>query len=86
MRKITKEMSVMGILERRILTHESPYFLEKKPNGEYRLLVNCREMNEMIEKITDRVPRYERIWEELRDAVYCVTLDSDQGFFSNALT
>lgn len=81
MREMAQNMSEGGIIRRQSLIYESPCFLKKKPNGEFRLLVNYKEMNERVIKTTDRVPRLEQVWAALRNQKYFTTLDLNQGFF-----
>ena len=81
MRRIAQEMTNGGVMRRENGAYESPCFLKKKPNGEFRLLVNYKELNEKIVKTHDRVPRLEQIWAALRDMRYFSTLDLNQGFF-----
>lgn len=81
LRKIIKEMEKAGLVRRETSPYESPCFLKRKPNKDWRLLVDYRQMNEKIVKNNDRVPRVEEIWAALRNMRYFTTLDLNQGFF-----
>ncbi len=82
-RRLIKELETARVVKRQKSQYESPFFLKKKPNGEYRLLVDYRQVNEKVIKDTDRVPRLEEVWAALCDKNYFTTLDQNSGFFQS---
>ena len=79
--KLINQLESAGVIKKQKSKYESPVFLKKKPDGTYRLLVDYRQVNKIIEKDTNRVPVIETFWPHLRNMKFFTQLDLNSGYF-----
>ena len=79
--KQAKMLEDAGVLSRKPSKYESPVFLKKKGENEYRFLVDFRRVNSKIEKRGDKPQKIDDIWPYLRNKKYFTKIDLNSGYF-----
>ncbi|KAF9758249.1 Retrovirus-related Pol polyprotein from transposon [Nosema granulosis] len=78
--KIIKKYIEEGIVRESTSPWRSPIVLVKKKNGEYRLCVDYRRLNEVTVRDTYPMPRVDDILDEMHGAKYFTKLDALSGY------
>lgn len=79
--KQAKMLEEAGVLSRQPSRYESPVFLKKKGEEEYRFPVDYRQVNSKIEKRGDKPQKIDNIWPYLQNKKYFTKLDLNSGYF-----
>lgn len=79
--KEVDEMLRLGVIEPSQSPWSSPVLLVKKPNGEYRLCVDLRGVNEVTRFDSYCLPSIDRILGSLRNAKYISSIDLRKAFW-----
>lgn len=80
-RKQVHKMLKMGIIEESDSPWASAYVLAKKKNGELRLCIDFRKLNDMTKKLVYPLPNIEECLESLSGKKYFSQLDFASGFW-----
>eukprot|EP00033_Pygsuia_biforma_P006594 GCRY01007410.1.p1 GENE.GCRY01007410.1~~GCRY01007410.1.p1 ORF type:complete len:460 (+),score=-8.91 GCRY01007410.1:162-1541(+) len=75
------ELLQQGIIVRSKSAWGAPIVLVKKPNGKFRMCIDYRRLNDVMETETYPIPYFEDTLEKLRGAVIFTTLDLCSGFW-----
>jgi len=75
-----KQLLKEGIIEESALPWASAYVLAKKKNGEYRLCIDFRRLNDVTKKIVYPLPNIDECLETLSGKRYFTQLDFMSGF------
>ena len=78
--KITDELLEQGVIKPSFSVWNSPVLLTKKPNGNFRFVLDCRAVNKETITLTHPLPRIDETIESLKGKKYFTSLDARSGF------
>lgn len=84
--RIVQELLDNEIIRHSNSTYSSPIVLVKKQNGEDRLCVDYRAINEATRKRPYPMPTVDEIMSQIADSTYFITLDLFSGYYQIELT
>ncbi|CAD7081713.1 unnamed protein product [Hermetia illucens] len=84
--RIVQELLDNEIIRHSNSTYSSPIVLVKKQNGEDRLCVDYRAINEATRKRPYPMPTVDEIMSQIADSTYFITLDLFSGYYQVELT
>ena len=78
--KITSELLEQGVIKPSYSPWNSPILLTKKPNGDFRFVLDCRAVNKETISLVHPLPRVDETIERLNGKKYFSSLDAKSGF------
>ena len=81
MKEEVKKLLEKGIIKPSTSEWASPPMIQRKPDGDWRFLIDLRKLNAMTKRDSYPMPNTTRILHSLQNAIYITTIDLMSGYF-----